>query len=88
VVTASFGVAELTPMLDTCEAWMRVADQMLYRAKHAGRDRIVLPCPGGGEVDGGPITGEEGMPPHLAVAAARPDVLRQLLTGIDMSETA
>jgi diguanylate cyclase (GGDEF)-like protein len=88
VVTASFGVAELTPMLDTCESWMRVADQMLYRAKHAGRDRIVLPGPGGGEVEGRPATGDEDVPPHLAVAAARPDVLRQLLTGIDMSETA
>lgn len=39
-VTASFGVAGLSRDLTSHEAWMRLADQMLYRAKHAGRDRI------------------------------------------------
>lgn len=86
VVTASFGVAELTPMFEDHEMWMRVADQMLYRAKHGGRDRIVMPGPTSS--DGGGAAVEAGMPPHLAAAAARPDVLRQLLTGIDMSSTA
>lgn len=41
MVTISVGIASLTPHLHTHEAWMRLADQMLYRAKFQGRDRIV-----------------------------------------------
>jgi len=40
-VTASFGVAALTLDLPNHEAWMRLADQMLYRAKDRGRDCVV-----------------------------------------------
>ena len=40
-VTASFGVAALTRDLASHEAWMRLADQMLYRAKDRGRDCVV-----------------------------------------------
>ncbi|KQP12329.1 hypothetical protein ASF43_21915 [Pseudorhodoferax sp. Leaf267] len=40
VVTVSFGVAGLSRDLASHEAWMRLADQMLYRAKHEGRDRV------------------------------------------------
>jgi diguanylate cyclase (GGDEF)-like protein len=39
-VTASFGIAEWSPEMADPDAWMRQADQMLYRAKHLGRDRI------------------------------------------------
>jgi diguanylate cyclase len=41
-VTASFGVAELTAEVTSVEVWLRLADQMLYRAKHLGRDRVVV----------------------------------------------
>ncbi|MFT3718524.1 diguanylate cyclase [Pseudorhodoferax sp.] len=41
-VTASFGVAGLSRDLENHEAWMRLADQMLYRAKHRGRDQISM----------------------------------------------
>lgn len=39
-VTISVGIAALTPHLRTYEAWVRLADQMLYRAKHQGRDCV------------------------------------------------
>ena len=42
VVTASFGVAGVSRDLDNHEAWMRLADQMLYRAKHRGRDQVSM----------------------------------------------
>ncbi|WP_018413232.1 diguanylate cyclase [Methyloversatilis thermotolerans] len=86
VVTASFGVAELNPLIEDCEAWMRVADQMLYRAKHAGRDRVVLP--GAGLDVTGIEAGAVRIPSHMAAAALRPEVLRQLLAGLDAGETA
>ena len=38
-VTASFGVAGLRPD-DKGDAWMRRADEMLYRAKAEGRNRV------------------------------------------------
>ncbi|MEO6855492.1 MAG: diguanylate cyclase [Rhodoferax sp.] len=86
LVTASFGVAELTADVPNVEAWLRLADQMLYRAKHRGRDCVV-------------VLGEEGatQPDALVSASARPsystpalitDPLRvsQLLIGLDISE--
>jgi diguanylate cyclase (GGDEF)-like protein len=39
-VTASFGVSALAKE-ESVESWMRVADAALYRAKRAGRDRVV-----------------------------------------------
>lgn len=41
-VTASVGVAALTPEMTTWEALLSAADQALYQAKAAGRDRAVL----------------------------------------------
>ncbi|NYT63331.1 diguanylate cyclase [Alcaligenaceae bacterium] len=40
-VTVSIGIAALTTDLSTHEAWVRLADQMLYRAKYQGRDCVV-----------------------------------------------
>jgi len=37
----SVGLAPLTPELRSHEAWIRLADQMLYRAKDQGRDCVV-----------------------------------------------
>ena len=39
-VTASFGIAWLQSASDTAEALLGRADQALYRAKDAGRDRV------------------------------------------------
>jgi len=39
-VTISLGVAELTPDMEEPEALIAAADRMLYRAKHAGRNRV------------------------------------------------
>lgn len=41
-MTVSVGVAELTAELASPEAWVRLADQMLYRAKDMGRNRVVM----------------------------------------------
>jgi diguanylate cyclase (GGDEF)-like protein len=40
IVTASFGVAGTSRDIENHSAWIRLADQMLYRAKHQGRDRV------------------------------------------------
>jgi two-component system cell cycle response regulator len=39
-VTISLGVAQLTPEMEEPEALIAAADRMLYRAKHAGRNRV------------------------------------------------
>jgi diguanylate cyclase (GGDEF)-like protein len=41
-VTASFGIAPLTPGVTTPEAWIAQADAPLYEAKRGGRNRCVL----------------------------------------------
>jgi len=40
-ISASFGVAELSPDEDL-DGWFKRADQALYQAKHAGRNRVEL----------------------------------------------
>jgi diguanylate cyclase (GGDEF)-like protein len=40
-ITVSIGVAEATPEMADIAALMRAADQALYDAKHAGRNRVV-----------------------------------------------
>lgn len=40
-VTASFGLVELEDDIVNVEHWIRLADTMLYRAKHMGRNRVV-----------------------------------------------
>ena len=86
LVTASFGVAELTADVPNVEAWLRLADQMLYRAKHGGRDCVM-------------VLGEDAptqpgvlmaMPkrPSYCTPAMLSDPLRsaQLLAGLEMTE--
>jgi len=41
-VTVSIGVAAWRPGLDKVSDLLRVADQALYRAKQAGRNRVVV----------------------------------------------
>ncbi|GAB2483388.1 diguanylate cyclase [Comamonas humi] len=41
LVTASFGIAGLSSEMKTAADWISQADQMLYQAKHRGRNRIV-----------------------------------------------
>ena len=72
-VTASCGIAGLSGDLDDVQAWMRLTDQMLYRAKHNGRDCIV-------------VAGQENPPPvrasvELTEAAARLKLLDGLRFG-------
>ncbi len=50
-ITASFGVAELSPDAPTARALVEAADAAMYESKHAGRNRISLssrpePLPG------------------------------------------
>lgn len=82
VVTASFGAAELGPEIQHADAWVRMADQMLYRAKHLGRDRLAVP---GEPVPFDPAT-VGGLAP-LAGGPAAPGgynaALSQLLRGLD-----
>lgn len=42
-VTASFGVCELAPDIETGEAWLARADAALYAAKEGGRNRVATP---------------------------------------------
>jgi diguanylate cyclase (GGDEF)-like protein len=39
-VTVSIGIAEFEPKMTGVSDLMKLADRMLYRAKHAGRNRI------------------------------------------------
>ncbi|HQR41820.1 MAG TPA: GGDEF domain-containing protein, partial [Gemmatales bacterium] len=43
-MTSSFGVATLSPELDTSQKLLRIADRNLYRAKYLGRNRVVAEC--------------------------------------------
>jgi predicted signal transduction protein with EAL and GGDEF domain len=41
-VTASYGIAGLTPLSEVPEACTKLADETLYRAKALRRDRVVI----------------------------------------------
>ena len=88
VVTASFGIAQLTSDIDTYAAWLNQADQMLYQAKHRGRDCVVIH---GAEtahtaLDAG-TEANHALPSAGVLDALRdPAVLPHLLAGLDMSE--
>lgn len=40
-ITSSFGLASLSPELDTVQKLLRIADRNLYRAKSQGRNRVI-----------------------------------------------
>lgn len=40
LVSASFGIAPVTPVVSTVSAWFKIADSALYGAKQAGRNQI------------------------------------------------
>lgn len=80
-ITASFGVAQLSPDIDSPDAWIRQADLMLYRAKYDGRDRIAER--GAGMA---PLAAHSG-PLRPVLSPRDPDVLSQLLQGIDVAES-
>lgn len=79
VVTASFGVAALTKDLPNHEAWMRLADQMLYRAKDRGRDCVVT----AGDSRPTPLAPADSLPPRL-----RDDVFaaQHVLAGLSLGD--
>jgi diguanylate cyclase len=41
VVTASFGMIQISPDITSVEEWIRLSDKGLYQAKNLGRDRMV-----------------------------------------------
>lgn len=41
VVTASYGMIQISPDITSVEEWIRLSDKGLYQAKHLGRDRMV-----------------------------------------------
>ncbi len=81
-ITASFGVAELGPDIDSPEAWIRQADLALYRAKYDGRDRIaersVVRVVPNGPAPQAPL--------RPVLSPREPAVLSQLLQGIDIAD--
>ena len=80
-ITASWGVAQLVDEIDSPDAWIRQADLMLYRAKYDGRDRIA-------ERGTGAVTAPKPRGPLRPMLSPRdPDVLSQLLQGIDVADT-
>ncbi|HSI56563.1 MAG TPA: diguanylate cyclase [Ideonella sp.] len=81
VVTASFGAVELSAEIEHGNAWVRMADQMLYRAKHLGRDRLAMP----GEpvpFDPATLTGQPPAASGLAAPGGYSAALSQLLRGL------
>ncbi|MBC7682035.1 MAG: diguanylate cyclase [Ferruginibacter sp.] len=86
LITASFGVAELTAEVPNVEAWLRLADQMLYRAKHMGRDCAVVLGEDAATVPGALM--QLPLLPGFSTPAALTDPSRvqQLLAGLEISE--
>lgn len=41
-LTASFGVASVQPSMNNVSELVTAADQALYKAKHSGRNKIIL----------------------------------------------
>ncbi|APW37706.1 hypothetical protein RD110_11270 [Rhodoferax koreense] len=79
VVTASFGVAALTRDLPNHEAWMRLADQMLYRAKDRGRDCVVT----AGDSRPSPLAPDGSPALRLREDAS---VMRRVLAGLNLGD--
>jgi len=84
VVTASFGVAGLSRNLESHETWMRLADQMLYRAKHRGRDQVSM----AGESQPGPLVQQETQLSAGWLLRRDPHTLSRVLSGLENGDSA
>ncbi len=83
-ITLSLGVAERTPVMNSVDDLLKAADDALYRAKHGGRNRVVI----AGEAEGATganrhspgsspsACGEEPGRPRVLVVDDDPDVRR------------
>jgi len=78
-VTASFGVAALSKDLTSHEAWMRLADQMLYRAKDRGRDCVVT----AGDSRPSPLLPADGLQRRMRDDAA---AMKRVLAGLSLGD--
>ena len=87
MVTASFGVAELTADVPSVEAWLRLADQMLYRAKHLGRDCVVVLGEQSAVTVPGPLEAPSAQPSYSTLRTlGDPMKVARLLSGLDMGD--
>ena len=85
LITASFGVAELSIEVSSVEAWLRLADQMLYRAKHLGRDCVVVLGEPAAATAPGSLQKAAVVPSYSRLKAlGDPLKLTRLLSGLDM----
>lgn len=83
VITASFGIVEVNAEMKRHKSWLRLADKMLYRAKHLGRDRIEIP-----NVKNSEKRGFEASPILLISALNQPFTLQTVLKALDQSSAA
>ncbi|WP_394787525.1 diguanylate cyclase [Rhodoferax sp.] len=87
LVTASFGVVELSADIPSTEAWLRLADQMLYRAKHLGRDCVVVLGEQNAITVPAPLEVPVVAPAYTSLKALNdPMKLSRLLAGLDMGD--
>jgi len=84
VVTASFGAVDISADIASPSVWLRLADQMLYRAKHLGRDRVATL----GDVDTITAPAAQTVPPLCLAALNDQAALSHLLAGFDNSHAA
>ncbi|MCC7292380.1 MAG: response regulator [Phycisphaerales bacterium] len=83
-ITLSLGVAERAPAMSSVDDLLKAADGALYRAKHGGRNRVVLAGSYEAPRDrSGPLkdpaptaSGEDHGSPHVLVVDDDPDVRR------------
>jgi len=84
IVTASFGAVDVSADIASAAVWLRLADQMLYRAKHLGRDRVATL----GDLDATAAPAAPAVPPLCLEALNDPAALSHLLAGFDNSHAA
>ena len=70
-LTASMGLAQLEPG-ENIESWLERADQALYRAKEAGRNRVTFARPTAGPMRSGPAAPSTGPVPMPTMSSPLP----------------